>query len=507
MRVKACIIKNMKFIDFLVKIRNVLYVNKISSYLFSLFMRLILFGSIVSIMVYKGANFFDYAIIKRFFTNIEIAVVSIIIAEFVVNYTTFFAVLIKDKSFSYKAIFNQTINSLFLANIVAMIPFYLLPYPYTLLVVLARLLQFGRFSKKIMELFDVLKKSFYELTWFFAIFAFFLFVSSISIYLAESPYNPQFKSIFNAFWWSIVTATTVGYGDIVPITKTGKLIAAFLMIFGIISIAMLTSIITSAFTRKIIESKLNREELMQKTIDSLLNHYIICGFGKITSLVAQHLKANNIDFVIIEKDKDKAQEAMSQGYLTINADAANEKVLAQAGIMRAKGVAILTNSDAENLYILMSAKELNQSIFSIARVNARENEEEAIKRFKRLDATTISPYHTSATRVSRMILAPNAADVLFSIAGAKESIEIDEVRIPQGSIYDGKMIKQTNVRLDYNLMIIALVEEVFNPSTKVFERKLKFNPSGNDYIRANTILICVGLSEDLLRFKKDIEPA
>ncbi|MGB9755544.1 MAG: NAD-binding protein [Desulfurella sp.] len=494
----------MKFIDFLVRIRNVLYVNRITSYLFSFFMRLVLFGSIVSIMVFKGAKFFDYAIIKHFFTNIEIVVVSIIIAEFVANYATFFAVLIKDKSFSYKAVLNQTINSLFLANIVAMIPFFLLPYPYTLLVVLARLLQFGRFSKKIMELVDVIKKSFYELTWFFAIFAFFLFVSSISIYLAESPYNPQFRSIFNALWWSIVTATTVGYGDIVPITTAGKLIAAFLMIFGIVSIAMLTSIITSAFTRKIIESKLNKEEVMQKKIDSLLNHYIICGFGKITSLVAQQLKMNNIDFVIIEKDKDKVQEAISQGYLTINADAASEKSLMQAGIMRAKGIAILTNSDAENLYILMSVKELNQSIFSIARVNARENEEESIKRFKRLDATTISPYHTSATRVARMILAPNAADALFSIAGAKEAIEIDEVRIPKNSPYNGKMIKQTNIRPFYNLMIIALVKEVLNKNEQKIEKTLKFNPSGDDIISSDTILICVGLTQDLQRFKKDL---
>jgi len=176
----------------------------------------------------------------------------------------------------------------------------------------------------------------------------------------------------------------------------------------------------------------------------------------------------------------------------------------QAGIMRAKGIAILTNSDAENLYILMSAKELNKDIFAIARVNARENEEEAIKRFKRLGATTISPYHTSATRVAKMILAPNAADALFRIAGSREAIEIDEIRIPKGSIYDGKMIKQTDIRSTYNLMIIALAQEIFNPSGQKVEKKLKFNPSGEDIIGTDTILICVGLSQDLQRFKYHI---
>ena len=494
----------MKVVDFLIKVRDILYINKISSYIFSLFMRLVLFVSIVSIMVYKGAKILGYNIIKPFFTTIEIFTISVIALEFIINYTTFFAVLIKKKEYSFKAFLNQALNTLFLANIVAMIPFYVLPYPYTLLVVLARLLQFGRFSKKIMELLNVIKSSFYELTWFFAIFAFFLFVSSISIYMAESPYNPAFRSLFNAFWWSIVTATTVGYGDIVPITQTGKIIASFLMIFGIVSIAMLTSIITSAFTRRIIESKLDKEALVQKKIDELVNHYIICGFGKIASLVAQQLRSNNLSFVIIEKDRDKANEAIKEGYLTINADAADEKVLLQAGIMRAKGLAILTNSDAENLYILISAKELNKEIFSIARVNARENEEEAIKRFKRLGATTISPYHTSATRVARMILAPNAADALFSIAGAKEAIEIDEIRIPKNSPYDGKMIKQTNIRSFYNLMIIALVEEFFNKNEQKIEKKLKFNPSGDDIINSSTILICVGLTQDLQRLKRDL---
>jgi len=227
-------------------------------------MRLVLFVSIISIMVYKGAKILEYKTIKPFFTTIEIFTISVIIIEFVINYTTFIAVLIKKREFSFKAFLNQFINTLFLANIIAMIPFYILPYPYTLFVVLARLMQFGRFSKKIQELVNVIKSSFYELTWFFAIFAFFLFASSISIYIAESPYNPAFRSLFNAIWWSIVTATTVGYGDIVPITQTGKIIASFLMIFGIISIAMLTSIITSAFTRRIIESKLNKEAIMQK---------------------------------------------------------------------------------------------------------------------------------------------------------------------------------------------------------------------------------------------------
>ncbi len=494
----------MKLIDFLIRLRNILYINKISSYVFSLFMRFVIFVSIVSIMVYKGAKILDYAIIKPFFSTIEIFTVFVIAAEFVVNYTTFFALLIKKKQFSYKEIANQALNTLFLANVVAMIPFYLLPYPYTLLVVLARLLQFGRFSKKIMELLNVIKSSFYELSWFFTIFLFFLFISSISMYIAESPYNPAFKSLFNAFWWSIVTATTVGYGDIVPITQTGKIIASFLMIFGIISIAMLTSIITSAFTRKIIESKLDKEAVMQQKINDLVNHYIICGFGKISSLVAQNLKSNNMDFVIIEKDKDKANDALNRGYFTINADAADEAVLLQAGILRANGIAILTNSDAENLYILMSAKELNKELFAIVRVNARENEEEAIKRFKRLGATTISPYHTSATRVSRMILAPNAADALFSIAGSREAIEIDEIKIPSGSKYDGKMIKQTDIRSKYNLMIIALAQEALNQNENKVERKLKFNPSGDDVIDSNTILICVGLSDDLRRFKHDI---
>ncbi|WP_086034594.1 NAD-binding protein [Desulfurella amilsii] len=494
----------MKVVNFLLKLRSILYTDKVSSYIFSLFMRLILFVSIISIMVYKGAKILEYQTIRPFFTIIEIFTISVIIIEFIINYATFIAVLIKKKEFSFKAFLNQFINTLFLANIIAMIPFYILPYPYTLLVVLARLLQFGRFSKKIQELLDVIKNSFYELTWFFTIFAFFLFVSSISIYIAESPYNPAFRSLFNAVWWSIVTATTVGYGDIVPITKTGKIIASFLMIFGIISIAMLTGIITSAFTRKIIESKLNKEATMQKKINELLNHYIICGFGKITSLVAEALKSNNQDFVIIEKDKDKANDAIDHGYLAVNADAADETVLMQTGIMRAKGIAILTNSDAENLYILMSAKELNKDIFAIARVNARENEEEAIKRFKRLGATTISPYHASATRVARMILAPHAADALFSIAGSREAIEIDEIGIPKGGIYDGKMIKQTNIRSTYNLMIIALAQEVFNPNEQKIEKKLKFNPSGDDIIDADTILICVGLSQDLQRFKKDI---
>lgn len=495
----------MKYVDHLINLRNIFYTNKVTSYIFSLFMRFVLFASVISIVIYKGAKIFEYNTIKPFFFYIEMFTIIVIIAEFIINHITFSAVLLKNREFSLKIILNQALNTLFIANVIAMVPFYLLPYPYVLLIVIARLLLFGRFSKRIMDLLNTVKNSFYELTWFFAVFTFFLFASSISIYMAESPYNPQFKSIFNAFWWSIVTATTVGYGDIVPITYAGRIIASFLMIFGIISIAMLTSIITSAFTRKIIETKLNQEEQVQKVVNELLNHYIICGFGKISTLVAQSLKSNNLDFVIIEKDKDKANEAIAFGYLTIIADAADEEVLMRAGITKAKAIAILTNSDAENLYILMSVKELNKDIAAIARVNARENEEEAIKRFKKIGAQTISPYHTSATRVSRMMLAPNAADVLFSIAGSKEAVEIDEFLILKGSVYEGKMIKETNIRSKYNLMIVALVKEVLDGETKQHNRQLRFNPSGDDYIENGMILVCVGLSKDLNSFKKSLQ--
>ncbi|WP_198014780.1 potassium channel family protein [Hippea sp. KM1] len=378
-----------------------------------------------------------------------------------------------------------------LINLLSMVPYGYLPYPYRIAVLIARIFKGASFSKSVQELAEGLKEKTFEISIVFVIFFFVITGSSIVMLIAEGHKNPHIQNLFDAIWWSIVTFTTVGYGDITPITPIGRTIASFLMVMGISGIALLTGIISSAFTDRILKLKLNTEEIMERKIEKLSNHFIICGYGRVGKVVAKEMERFKKPFVVIEENQEAAREAIENGYLVITGSATDEEILKKARVKQAQGIALVMDSDADNIYTLITAKDENKDILAVARANS----EDSVKKFVKLGAKTISPYQSSGYDISRMLISPKTAELVSIVMQSDKTIEMGEFYITKDSPYAGKKIKETDIRSRYNLIIIAMVGK---------DKSTRFNPKAEDIIDVGSTLICVGTKEDMERFEKAI---
>jgi voltage-gated potassium channel len=467
------------------KIREYCYSNSLSSQYFNSLMELVVFISIISILGYDSAIPINIGS-PKFYKFLEFITIIIFAVEMALRFVMTFRECKKRKPYSFIKYITSYIT---LLDILSIIPYYTFPYPYRVIVLIARILKLARFSQSIKEMLFSIQEKTFELSTVFFIFVFFVFGASIVMFSLENKVNPGINTLFDAFWWSIVTVTTVGYGDIKPVTSSGRIIASILMVLGISGIAILTGIITTGFTDRLLKLKLNLGGVMEKKIAKLSNHYIICGYGRVGKVVASELERFHKQFVIIEEDKDAVKEAIDHEYLTITGSATNEEILKKAKIKEAMGIALVMNSDADNLYTLITAKDENREILAIARANT----EESIKKFVKLGAKTISPYQSSGYDISRMLISPRTAEFVSIIMQSDKTIEMGEFFITKDSPYANKKIKDTDIRSKYNLIIIAITEK---------GKETIFNPKAEDIITPKSTLICVGTKEDMEQLEK-----
>ncbi len=459
--------------------------NYISTY-YRYFIQTICALSLLSIVGYDKAIPINLGPVKFYKTLEEIT-----IFFFLFDLTIKILVFIKESRESKKPVWKFILSFSTFVDLLSVIPYDSLPYPYRVIVPIARVFKGAQYSKSAKEVLEGLKEKRFEITMIFILFTFLIIASSIIITVVEEGENPHIKSIFDAIWWSIVTFTTVGYGDIVPTTTIGRIVASFLMILGITGIALLTGIVSSAFTDRIIKLKLNVEEIMEKKIRQLKNHFIICGYGRVGKVVAKEMVRFKKPFVIIEENPETAHEAINDGHLTIIGSATDEEILRKAGIKEAQGIALVMDSDADNLYALITAKDENKDILAVARANS----EDSVKKFIKLGAKTISPYQSSGYDISRMLISPRTAEFVSIVMQSDQTIELGEFYIKKDSPYAGKKIKETDIRSEYNIIVIAIITK---------GKKTIFNPKADDIIEAGSTLICVGTKEDMERFEQII---
>ncbi len=468
-------------------IREVFYSNSTSARYFNAFMELSILASIVSILGYDQAIPVNIGS-PRLYRFIEIITIFIFLFEMIIRFIMTLEECKKRKS---NAIARYFLSFETFIDILSVIPYDFMPYPYRIAVLLARIFKIARFNSSIREMAIAINEKAFELTTVFLIFAFFVFGASIVMFVVEHRVNPHINSLFDAFWWSIVTVTTVGYGDVTPVTTAGKVVASFLMVIGISSIAILTGIVTTGFTDRLLKLKLNFGGVMEKKIAKLTGHYIICGYGRVGRIVARELEKARKPFVVIEEDQESIQEALDSGYLVIKGNATDEEILKKANVKEAKGIALVMDSDADNLYALITAKDENREILAIARANS----EDSIKKFVKLGAKTVSPYQSSGYDISRMLISPRTAEFVSIIMQADKTIEMGEFYIARNSIYANKRIRDTDIRSRYNIIIIAIMTK--NQDTI-------FNPRADYVIEPGSTLICVGTKEDMEKLERVI---
>ncbi len=295
-------------------------------------------------------------------------------------------------------------------------------------------------------------------------------------------------SISESLYATVITLSTVGYGDYYPITEEGRIFTIILVIFGVGTMLYTVVLFTETMVDARIRSLMGRGKL-ERMIKKLNNHYIICGCGRIGYLICKELAEEKIDFVVIDNNPEIIQKIEDEGFIYYKGDATHDKSLIAAGIKRAKGIVCALPSDAENLYVILTAKELNPDIYILSRSEETESEH----RLLRAGADRVmSPYTLGGMRMAMAISRPAMLDFI-EITTMRQSLELrmEELPICEGSPYIGKSLEESEIRQRYGLIIVAVKKD---------SGKMIFNPLANYVISSGDKLIALGEDENVSRF-------
>ncbi len=284
--------------------------------------------------------------------------------------------------------------------------------------------------------------------------------------------------VLDAFFMTIISISTVGFAETFPLSPAGKIFTIFVIISGLgtflYSIGLIAEYSVEGRLRKI----LGRRKM--KTLANLKNHIIIAGFGRMGEAVAKEFFDKKIKFLILENNSERYSIGEELGYNILFLDATEENLLVKAGIDKAKIFISVLSSDADNVFTVMSARELNPGIYIIARAETSGNE----KKLCKVGANrVISPVSLASNRIINSALKPNVVNLIDLVTQSKNiPLSLEEITITDSSPLNGKVIKESGLREKTGAMVVAVKRG----------DKMHFNPSPAMKILPEDILILIG---------------
>jgi voltage-gated potassium channel len=289
-------------------------------------------------------------------------------------------------------------------------------------------------------------------------------------------------SLLDSFYQVVMTLSTVGFMELHPLSDRARLMVSFLILMGVGSFAYLVG----AFTQVVVEGRLQDlwgKRKVQKIIDSLADHYIICGYGRIGAVVAEELRRENLTVVVIEKDPELLFDLERDRFLFLAGDATADEFLLSAGVERAKGLFACVSQDAENVYITLSSRQFNANLTIIARADRPES----VAKLERAGANRVlTPHQIGGKRIAQVMLRPTVTDFM-DLATQGHNLQMEEIQVRPGSELVGKNLITSGIRPRFNLMIIAIEKA---------GGRMTFNPHPEVTIEAGDTLIAVGPPEN-----------
>ena len=300
-------------------------------------------------------------------------------------------------------------------------------------------------------------------------------------------YFVEHMPIFEAFYMTIITISTVGFAEVIPLSQAGRAVTVIIIILGISVGAYTVGVLVRSLVEGELVQILGRRKV-QKQVSGLKKHFIICGFGRIGRIVCSELAADQIDFVVIEQEPSVIEHIEAQKYLYLEMDATTEEALMKAGIMEAKGVVTAVNSDANNVFITMTAKSLRPDVFVLARASEEKNEP---KLFRAGATRVVSPYLIGGRRIAQMLKKPTVVDFVdIAMMGSHLGLMMEEAKIGNSSSLIGKNLVDSNLRRDYGVIIVAIKKQ---------SGDMVFNPTPSEELDAGDVIVALGKREDLKR--------
>ncbi|HLP44598.1 MAG TPA: potassium channel protein [Candidatus Deferrimicrobium sp.] len=288
----------------------------------------------------------------------------------------------------------------------------------------------------------------------------------------------------DSLYMTVITITTVGYKEVFELSSSGKLFTIWVIISGLGTFFLMAGRIAESAFEGNLRRILGRRKM--KNLLQLKDHIIVAGFGVMGEQVCRELARAKLKFVVIENNKERFANAEERGYEVINGNATEEEILKQSGVQKARTFISLLSSDADNVFTVLTAREMNPPAYIITRAMDAANQN---KLYKIGANRVIAPYELSSRRIVNMVLRPNVVDFIdVMVFGPNMALSIEEITVHEGSPFACKEIKDSGLRQDYNIIIIAVKrkDEMF------------FNPAPDHRILPGDILILVGEREKLL---------
>lgn len=312
-----------------------------------------------------------------------------------------------------------------------------------------------------------------------ALLAFLILAGTLGYHLIEG------WSLFDGLYMTVITLATIGYGEVHNLSQAGRYFTLALILVGVTVFGFLISQLTQSLIQSEITSVLGRRRMF-RDINKLEGHYIVCGAGRVGMQVIDELLRKEVDFVIIDRDEHVSERLLTKGNLVLVGDATDEHVLEGANVRTARCVITAASSDADNVYVTLTARGLNPNIHIVARASDKFAE----RQLRRAGANkVISP--TLGHRLAQSALSPAVADFI-ELTTTTENLDLgfEQVRVLPGSPLDGRKLRDSGIRSHHNAIIVAITDH---------NGKMHFNPDAEQTLNAGDLLIAIGTRADLMK--------
>lgn len=300
--------------------------------------------------------------------------------------------------------------------------------------------------------------------------------------------------LLDSMYMTIITLATVGYGEVHSVSRAGRIFTMLLIFFGVGFCLYVAGAMVQFMIEGRIRAILGRRRL-DKQIGRLKNHHIVCGYGRIGRVLCKNLFGKKeFDLIVLESNKDLIPVMEEDGVLYLHGNAVDEENLIKAGIKTAKGLVAVLATDAENVFLVLTARQLNPNLH----ITARASRSETKSKFLAAGANNVvSPYDIGAISMAQRILKPTITSFLdLAFAEHSKDIKMEEIPVGPSSSLINIMLKDSGIRQKFNLIIIAI---------KKPDGSMLFNPSFETKIEAGDTVIAVGDDSNLQKLEKILE--
>ena len=329
-----------------------------------------------------------------------------------------------------------------------------------------------------------------RILWVLALMSGLLLFGTLGFHLVEG------WTLFEAFYMTLMTLTTVGYGELHPLSFGGRVVASALMAGGVATVFVSIGVLVDVVIKLELADYFGRKR-RERMLDKLSGHYIVCGAGRVGRSVIHELQRSGASTLLIDSDPNRAQWGIQSGIPTLVADATKDETLERARVTVAKGLVAAIASDAENVYVTLSARVLNPNLL----IAARASDDQAEEKLRRAGATTVlTPYTFIGHRLAQSMLRPHVLsflDVASAFSGRGDlEIETEQLQIPKESPVCNRTLEEVRLRQTYGLIVLAL---------KKADGGMLFNPEGNTRVEAGDVLIAMGQRAQLKRMGEELD--